>query len=134
MRILNKYVNLLIFTLFFFTAAIGYSQNKLQPEPNEELEKTAEETTEVWIKELGLTAKQARLMEKKIIEFAMQRYELVNSKMPEEEKTEKLKELQKLKSRDIRDILTKPQHERYLLIQRERIEGQSDKNKEETSG
>lgn len=125
MRIMKmKYKVLLIFTIALTTCAIGYSQSPTQGEPSQELREVAKEEVDVWIEELSLTGKQAALMEKKIIEFAIKRDELLQSKMREEAKTERLKALQLLEYKDMRDILTKPQHERYLAIKQERIDQQ----------
>ena len=115
----NIPVLLILFTALLFTD-IGHSQNMLQGEPSQEIRETAEERVNAWTNELALTSKQADLMENKIIEFSMKRDEILNSKMREEAKTERLERLQVLENKDMRDILTKPQYERYLALQRER--------------
>lgn len=119
---------LLIFTIAFFTGIVGYGQNMLQGEPTQELKEMAEEKTDMWMEELALTSKQADLMENKIIEFAIKRERLLQSKMPEEAKTERLLALQELESRDMRDILTKPQFETYLAVKRQNTQEQKEGN------
>lgn len=123
----NIPILLILFTALLFTH-MGHSQNLLQGEPSQEIRETAEERVNTWTRELALTSKQADLMENKIIEFAMKRNEILNSKMREEVKTERLKRLQVLKNKDMRDILTKPQYERYVALQRQ---GRSQEQEEE---
>lgn len=126
MKIRNIYRTLVILAIAVFTTASGQSQNMLQGEPSQEIREQADEAVEMWTDELSLTTKQADLMEKKIIEFAMKRQELLQSKMREEEKTERLKALQISEINDMRDILTGRQHERYIAIQEERAQSQQE--------
>lgn len=120
-RIKGQHKVLIIFLLVFFTTAVGYSQTMIQREPSEELKEVAKETTEMWTRELVLSPKQAELMKDKIIEFAMKKDRVIQSKMREEVKTESLKALQIEEHQEIRDILTKPQFEKYLAITENRI-------------
>ena len=114
-----------IFLLIFLLTAGGnsaYSQNMLQNDPHPTLQEEAQEVADMWTRELSMTTKQAELMEDKIIEFAIKRNKLIQSKMREEEKTRKLLNLQNLKYQDMRDILTKPQYERYIYLINKRSE------------
>ncbi|GHA49824.1 hypothetical protein GCM10007103_33280 [Salinimicrobium marinum] len=104
---------------------MGYSQTMTQNEPSPELEEVAKEKTDMWIEELSLSGKQAALMEKKIVEFALKREKIIQSKMREEAKTERLKALQELEYKDMRDILTQPQFDRYIALKQEKINQQS---------
>lgn len=106
----------------------GYSQNMLQGEPSMEIREMAKEASDMWSKELGLSEKQEILMEKKFIEFGMKKEELLQSKMQEEAKAERLLALQEAENADMRDILTRPQHERYLVLQEERLKEQLKKD------
>ena len=117
-----------LFAIAFFTTAAVFSQNLIQPEPTEELEEVINQRVEEWEQELALTAKQYDLMRRKLVEFAIKKDRLLQSKMREEAKTAKLKELQMLENKDIRDILTKPQYERYILILTQRINNQQQKS------
>lgn len=74
------YRAVLVFTLAILTTT-GYAQTMTQGEPTMEIREQADEEAEMWTDELALTAKQEDLMEKKIIEFAMKRMELLQSKM-----------------------------------------------------
>lgn len=125
MKISRNYQILVVFTLAFLTTAVAVSQTMTQNDPDRDLKEAAREAVEEWDNELGLTAKQARLMEKKIVEFAIKKNKLIQSKMREEAKTERLRRLQELEYKDMRDILTKPQFERYMELSRERIRNQN---------
>lgn len=115
----------LIFIAFaLFSGSYGYSQNILQGEPSMEIREMAKEASDMWSTELGLTEKQEILMEKKFIEFGMKKEELLQSKMQEEAKNMRLLALQEAENADMRDILTKPQYERYLILQEERLKEQ----------
>jgi hypothetical protein len=116
MRFSTLQKTLFVITLMFFTISSSYSQSLLQQNPSPQIEEMANRKVEKWKDELSLTTKQEDLMEKKIIEFAMKRERLLQSKMREDAKTERLLRLQTLENKDMRDILTKPQFERYLLL------------------
>ncbi|UJH90319.1 hypothetical protein LZ575_15870 [Antarcticibacterium sp. 1MA-6-2] len=127
MKTSNKLYILLIFVLAFFTSTMSFSQSIIQGDPDPEIEERAAETTEMWARELGLTSKQEILMEKKIIEFTMRRKDLLNSKMNEAAKKERLIVLQEEERADMTDILTQPQIV-DLVIQAERIAEAAENN------
>lgn len=124
MKISRKYQIIVFFTVAFLTTAMAVSQNLTQQDPDRELKEAAREAVKFWENELSLSAKQANLMEKKILEFAIKKNKLIQSKMREEAKTKRLKRLQELEYKDMRDILTGPQYERYLKLSKERIRKQ----------
>lgn len=128
MNLSKNYQLILVFSIAFFTTAIGISQTMTQQTPNKDLKEAARETANMWQKELALSDKQADLMEKKIIEFAIKKDRLIQSKMREEAKTERLRRLQELEYKDMRDILTKPQYDRYIALSKERIRKQNRKH------
>lgn len=102
----------------------GLAQNMLQGEPSREIREMATETSAMWSKELGLTEKQEILMEKELITYGMKKEELLLSKMQEEAKALRLLALQQAENAAMREILTKPQYERYLILQRELLDKQ----------
>lgn len=106
----------LVLLLTIFTGTAGFSQNIFQGEPSEEVKEIAGETILIWNRELSLTAKQASLMEDKVIEYEMKREELFNSKMNEEDKKERFLILQELEERDMQNILTQPQFDKYMSL------------------
>lgn len=128
MNFRRTYKYILLFGIAFLTTAFAAAQTMTQPEPSKELEQAAREQTEQWEEELSLTAKQMSLMEDKFIEFAFKKDKVLQSKMREEAKVERLRALQELENRDMRDILTKPQFDRYLMLQKQKIKQQASEN------
>lgn len=131
MHLLHKNKIQFIFILALLTSTMGYSQNILQGSVNQDLKQAARQTVEMWSGKLVLSAKQRKLMEDKIVEFSIKKNELLQSKMRQELKAQKLKELQILENRDMRDILTKPQYEKYLAILKDRFGDEKGKFKKE---
>lgn len=120
---------LFIFCSFaFLFSATAVSQTITQPEPSAELEQAAREVTEMWEEELSLTAKQMSLMEDKLIEFNFKKNKILQSKMREEAKTQELLKLEELENRDMRDILTKPQYDRYIFLKKRITKQQKPEN------
>lgn len=124
----TKYISFIFIVFALFSVSTGYSQTVLQGEPSMEIREMAKKASDMWSTELGLTEKQEILMEKKFIEFGMKKEELLNSKMQEEAKNRRLLALQEHENADMRDILTKPQHERYLALQEEFLKKQIEKD------
>lgn len=113
---------LLLLLLALFTSGLGFSQGIIQGNPEPEIREAAVEKAVKWKDELSLTSKQTDLMQRKFIEFGMKRQKLLRSRMREEEKIKRLRRLQVLENKDMRDILTRLQYNRYinLLEKRER--------------
>ena len=110
----------LTFTLLF--ASLGSAQDIMQNEPDKEMEWAARNEVERWEDELSLRAKQMMLMEKKFVEYAIKRQRIMNENIPAEEKLERLTDLKMLEMGEIRDILTKPQFDRYILLLKKEAE------------
>lgn len=117
----------LLFGIAFFITAVSFSQTIIQPEASRELEEAAKEQVAYWENELALTAKQLSLMEDKIIEFVFKKDKVLQSNLEKEVKTQKLVDLQILENRDMRDILTKPQYDRYIMLQKQNIRQQANR-------
>ncbi len=128
MKFSRKYQILVVFTISFLATAAVVAQNITQQDPDRQLREAAREAVQYWEKELSLSAKQAGLMEKKILEFAIKKNKLIQSKMREEAKTKRLRLLQEQEYKDMRDILTEPQYERYISLSKERIRKQNRKH------
>lgn len=105
------------------------AQTMFQGDAGSDIEEMAQESVEMWSDELGLTAKQEALMKDKIIEFAIKRQEVLQSKMKEEAKKASVLALQTEEHQEMRDILTKRQYERYLVLQEQRIDNGEEDNK-----
>ncbi|CAN5385164.1 hypothetical protein BH23BAC2_BH23BAC2_22940 [soil metagenome] len=128
MKIKSNYLAIIFFVFTLFSTSGGYSQNILQGEPGMDIREMAKEASNMWSTELGLTEKQEILMEKKFIEFGMKKEDLLQSKMQEEAKAKRLLALQEEENADMRDILTRLQHKRYLILQEERLKKQLKKD------
>jgi hypothetical protein len=118
----------LAFVLALFTTS-GLAQHILQGESSMQIREMARETAAMWSRELGLTVKQEILMEKELIAHRMKKEELLQSKMHEEAKAERLLALQQAENGAMRDILTKPQYKRYVILQQELLDKQLKKGK-----
>lgn len=116
-----------VFIIALFASFTAFSQDLTPQEPGQDLREIAKEATARWNMELSLTTKQARLMEKKILEFETKKVELMNSKMNEDAKKARLTALQTQESNEFRNILTKPQFEKYLAVQSEKLRPAEDK-------
>jgi len=99
-----------------------HSQNILQGDAGKSLEQKARELAERWADELSMTAKQTALMEDKLVEYALKKNTILQSKIHEEAKSRQLLLLQQEENKAMRDILTKPQHERYLALLEQEIQ------------
>ncbi|WP_156877200.1 hypothetical protein [Salinimicrobium terrae] len=110
-------------TFLFLFSTIGSAQDMTQNDPTRQMEIAAQNKVEQWDDHLGLRAKQALLMEKKLMEFAIKREKLMNENISEDEKLNRLKDLKILETREMRDILTQPQFDKYLLILEEEAKG-----------
>lgn len=110
------------FTILF--TSVGSAQNLMQNNESKAIEVAAKNEVQKWEEELSLTAKQMMLMERKFVEYAIKREKLVKENIPEEEKVERLKDLKILEIRNMRDILTQPQYDRYILILQQEAEAE----------
>lgn len=106
-------------------SSLGYSQNVLQGNVDRDLEQAARDAAERWTTELAMSAKQTALMEDKLVEYALKKQKLLNSKMREEAKTRRLLELEFAENKSMQDILTQPQYERYLFILKQEVKSKS---------
>ena len=127
MKISKNYQILIVFAIALFTSSVAFSQSILQQSADQELEEAARERAEMWEGELSLSSKQTNLVQSKIIEFAIKKNRILQSKMREELKTERLQRLQVLENKDMRNILTQPQYDRYLFLLDQQIKKQGTK-------
>ena len=97
---------------FMLICSLCHSQNVLQGDASRDLEQAARDAAERWTVELAMSSKQTALMEEKLVEYALKKQETLNSKMREENKTQRLLELEFAENKSMQDILTQPQYER----------------------
>lgn len=128
---MNKIKTLKLIAIVFFgllMAPATFSQNMMQNQATPEMERAAVDEVQMWEEELSLTAKQMALMEKKVVEFIIKRQRVMNENIPEEQRLERLTDLKILETREMRDILTKPQYDRYLLLMSREAAGLDEQN------
>lgn len=123
-----------LFVTAIFTLSSANAQNMLQGRVDKDIKEAASQAVAMWTGKLALSAKQRKLMEDKIVEFSIKKNELLQSKMPQEIKERKLKELQILENRDMRDILTGPQYDLYLDILEKRYFDRQNRNNTDSLG
>ena len=115
MRTRTAYIFLLI-TMVCFTSSTAFSQSILQNDPDRSLEIQVNNAVEMWQEELALSSKQMDLMERKLVEFAIKKRKILQADISTRAKARRFTRLRVLENKDMRDILTKPQYERYLLL------------------
>ncbi|WP_378175437.1 hypothetical protein [Aquimarina sp. SS2-1] len=103
--------------LIFFLSTIAFAQNPMtQNMEDPQLEKQAKELAQKYDDQLGLTEKQILLFENKIEEHLINSKKIRNSNLETKEKIAQLKINYAQESRDMGDILTKPQLDLYKKI------------------
>lgn len=120
----------LVFAFALFTTS-AVAQHLLQGEPSMEIRDMARETASMWSREIGLTEKQEILMEKELLAYGMKKEELMQSKMQEEAKAQRLLAIQQAENGAMRDILTKPQYDRYVILKQKLLTEQLKKRKKQ---
>lgn len=119
---LRPFFILLIF--IFFLPLSSNSQNMLQGDVSQQREAEAKRLVEQLDLELELRAKQEMLMQKKFVEFALKRDEILKLNLPPREELEQLALLKLEETKDMHDILTKPQYDRYVFLMQRGIDKQ----------
>lgn len=117
--------SILIFFLLVMSFNSGQAQNILQGNAGRALEQNAREAADRWAEELSMTAKQTALMEDKLVEYALKKNTILQSKINEEAKTRQLLLLREAENESMRDILTKPQYERYIILLTQEVKQKS---------
>lgn len=96
----------------------------LQGDVSQQREAEAKRLVEQLDLELELRAKQEMLMQKKFVEFALKRDEILKLNLPPREELEQLALLKLEETKDMHDILTKPQYDRYVFLMQRGIDKQ----------
>jgi hypothetical protein len=107
----------MIFAFLFSTGinAQNIRQGKTTEHPK--LEAQAKKETNRLMQELGLTTKQALLVEDKLVEFLIYKGKiLANENLSKEKKAAKLERLNNNKFSEMRDILTDRQYKLYVKM------------------
>lgn len=106
----------LILVVSLIVSTIGYSQIYDPNEPTEQQEEQAKEVVAKLDSELGLTAKQEVLVLKSYADFIVKENLMITSDRNLEDKNRLLKALYIEQAKELNDVLTKPQRERFKKI------------------
>ena len=105
--------NLILLFTFCLVAVSAQAQSIASVEPNEMQQERAAKVAEAFSAELGLTAKQMMLVEKKYAEFMAKQSSVMTSKRTLANKNDVLQALHVEQGREMNDILTGPQRNKY---------------------
>lgn len=104
------------FLLFSFAPNHLFAQDLVQHPVNDSIELQAKNQANELMKSLGLTTKQTLLVEDKLTEFLVYKKKIVDSELPADQKTEKLKNLLSHKYSEMHEILTQYQYDLYVKM------------------
>lgn len=108
-----------IFLLGLATAIIGgfvYSQFYIHEKNRKEFREVAREIALNWKEKLGLSLEQTLMLEDSIIAFTIIKNELINSQEEKQAIIQKLQKVQLREHKNLKKILTEPQFEAYIGI------------------
>ena len=112
-----KKLILLFVTVFAFQFSNGQYLMDIEI-ATPELEQRAEQKAEMLTKKLGLNGEQPLLVRNKILEFLVKQDEIIQSDLSKEEKTKNLKALKLNRLKEMQDILTQPQYDQLLEVEK----------------
>lgn len=101
--------------LFLITSISAFSQDTFLQNSNSAAEEEAIKITNLYIPELALTGKQQLLFQKKVEEFLIRRYK-IEAQFEGKEKLDMLYKLQQEETREMNNIITRPQLEVYKQV------------------
>ncbi len=105
----------LLLLLFLFTTLTAFSQDPFLQKSSPEAEEEAIKITNLYIPELSLTGKQQLLFQQKVEEFLIRRYK-IETEFEGREKLDMLYKLQQEETREMNNIITRPQLEVYKQV------------------
>ncbi|WP_299336546.1 hypothetical protein [uncultured Psychroserpens sp.] len=111
---MKKLILLLISLITYNT----YAQDSMLQSNNEQLEDKAVKITQTYSDQLSLTGKQFMLFQKTVEEFLIRREKIENA-YKGKEKLKLLYEMQEVETKEMNDILTRPQLDLYKKIKLE---------------
>lgn len=117
---MKKLVFILFISLFSLGSIHLNAQDLTQGRPTSEINDKVGDELEYLTKKLALTGKQQKLTKLKLTEFAMKEKQLINSKMTSDKKQKKILALRDNKIKEMRDILSGPQHDKYVKLIKEK--------------
>ena len=105
----------ILILLISLVTTIGFAQDPMLQKNNEKLDDKATKITQEYNDQLALDTKQFMLFQKKVEEFLIRRQK-IESEYKGKEKLDMLYALQELETREMNDILTRPQLNLYKKI------------------
>ncbi|MGB3605540.1 MAG: hypothetical protein WA775_12760 [Psychroserpens sp.] len=93
----------------------GFAQDPMLQQNNPKLDDQATKITQAYNDQLALTGKQFMLFQKKVEEYLIRREE-IEKKYTDKDKLDRLFKLQEVETREMNDILTRPQLNLYKEI------------------
>jgi hypothetical protein len=104
-----------VFAFQFSQAQHRLSLDKATPQ----MEQKAEKESKMLTKELALNGKQPLLVKNKLLEFEVKKDEILNSGLSKKEMRANLKALKVNRLKEMQDILTQPQYDQLLIVEKE---------------
>ena len=107
--------------LFVTVFAFQFSQAQYNidiAEATPQQEQKADKQSKMLTKKLGLNGEQPLLVRNKMLEFLVKQDEIIQSDLSKEEKTKNLKALKLNRLKEMQDILTQPQYDQLLEVER----------------
>lgn len=117
---MKKLVFILFVSVFNLSSIHLNAQDLTQGRPTSEINHKVGDELEYLTKKLALTGKQQKLTKLKLTEFAMKEKQLINSKMTSDKKQKQILALRDNKIKEMRDILSGPQHDKYVKLIKEK--------------
>ena len=100
-------------------AGFVYSQIYIHEKNRKEIRDVAAELAFTWKGHLGLNPKQTNLLEDTIIEYTIQKNEIINSSLGHIQQINKLKTIQKNEHRSLKKFLNDDQFENYIFLNKQ---------------
>lgn len=117
---MKKLVFILFISLFSLGSIHLNAQDLTQGRPTSEVNEQVDDELKFLTQELALTGKQQKLTKLKLTEFAMKEKQLIRSNMTIDEKQKQISALNINKINEMRDILSGPQHDKYVKLIKEK--------------
>ena len=113
---MKKLVFILFVSVFNLSSIHLNAQDLTQGKPSAKVNEQVDNELKYLTQELALTGKQQKLTKLKLTEFAMKEKQLIRSNMTIDEKQKQISALNINKVNEMRDILSGPQHDKYVKL------------------
>ena len=111
---------LILLLITVFTFQLGQSQYRTDlAGASPRMEARADKQAKKLTKKLGLNGEQPLLVRNKLTEFYVKKQEVIDADLSKEEKVDQIKALEINKLKEMRDILTQPQYEQLMEVEKE---------------